>query len=98
MAKYLLNWSIETTRMPNAPAEIAQGWKMLAALVKKDLETGKLKDWGAVPGQRTGYCVIEGNEMDLMHFTMQYAPFVAFTVSPVSGIDEVMEFLNTAAR
>lgn len=95
MAKYLLTWDIEPSRMPNSPAEIATGWKMLAGLVKKDFETGKMKDWGSFPGERRGYSVLEGSEQDLMRVTMQYAPFVNFEIHQVSSIDDVIEFLSS---
>ena len=97
MARYHLNWEIEPARMAADPQEIANSWKALAGMVKKDFEAGALKDWGAYPGERKGYAVVEGSEMDVLRFTMQYAPYVAFDVRPATNIDEVMEFLVSAS-
>jgi hypothetical protein len=97
MAKYFLSWEIDRERMADDPKTIASGWKMLAAQVRADLESGKTAAWGSFPGSLAGYSVIEGNEMDVMRFTMQYAPYVSFEVRPMVGIGEVEEFLAAAA-
>ena len=62
-----------------------------------DFESGKLKEWGAFPGSLGGYSVIEGTEVDVMKFTMQYAPYIAFDVRPLVGAAEVEEFIAAAA-
>lgn len=97
MAKYFLSWAIVRERMADDPATIAAGWKMLAAQVRANLESGTTKAWGAFPGNLSGYSIIEGTEMDVMRFTMQYAPFVSFDVRPMVDIGEVEEFLSAAA-
>ncbi|MBW2523531.1 MAG: hypothetical protein JRI23_05125 [Deltaproteobacteria bacterium] len=98
MAKYHLDWNMVESRIPNDPKEIAQGWKMLIGLVNKDLEHGALKDWGAYPGDHGGFAVFEGSEMDLMMFTMKYAPYVDFRTKPVASANQVTEFLIAAAK
>ena len=97
MARYYASWRVVRERMADDPATIAGGWKMLIEAVKADLDTGRVKEWGAFPGSLGGYSVIEGTEMDVMKFTMQYAPYIAFEVYPLVSAAEVEEFLSAAA-
>ena len=92
-----MNWEIVESRMPNTPQEIATGWKMLVGMVKADLGEGLLKDWGSFPGDKRGYCILEGSEMDVMAMTTKYAPYVRFDVKPVTMAEEVAAFLEKAA-
>jgi hypothetical protein len=97
MAKYFASWEVVRERMADDPATIASGWKMLMEMIKADVDSGKLKEWGAFPGSLGGYSVIEGTEMDVMKFTMQYAPYIAFEVRPLVGTAEVEAFVCAAA-
>jgi|COG998Drversion2_1049125.scaffolds.fasta_scaffold283962_2 hypothetical protein len=97
MAKYFSSWQVVRERMADDPATIARSWQMLMGMIKADFESGKLKEWGAFPGSLGGYSVIEGTEVDVMKFTMQYAPYIAFDVRPLVGAAEVEEFIAAAA-
>ena len=98
MARYILNWEIVEERLATDPKEIATGWKMLTSMVRKDIERGFIKDWGAFPGDHGGFTIVEGTEMDLLMFTTQYTPFIRFRTHQVSTIDTVDEFLNTFVK
>jgi len=98
MAKYFLSWEIDRARMADDPKTIATGWKMLAAQVRANMESGKTAAWGAFPGSLSGYSIVEGTEMDVMQVTMQFAPYVSWEVRPLVGIGEVEEFLAAAAE
>ena len=98
MAKYFASWQVVRERLADDPKTIATGWKVLVAMVKADLESGKTTAWGVFPGTWSGYCVIEGTEMDVMRLTVQYAPYVAFDVHPLVEITEVEEFVNAVAE
>ena len=97
MAKYFATWEVVRERMAEDPQAIAASWKMLVAMVKANLESGTTKAWGAFPGTLSGYSIIEGTEMDVMRYTMQYAPHIAFDVRPLVEVSEVEAFLNAAA-
>lgn len=97
MAKYFATWDVVRERMPDDPATIANSWKMLLGMVKADLESGTLEEWGAFPGSLGGYGVIQGSDMDVMQFTMKYAPYIAFEVRPLVRAGEVGEFLDAAS-
>ena len=98
MARYLMEWHIVEALMPGSPKEIAISWKKLATLVNEDLRKGNLKDWGAYPGERRGYSIFEGTDLELMKMTTQYAPHVSFTVHQVSGLETVVSFLDAVSR
>jgi len=51
MAKYLLLWEIDTTKLPVSPKERGAGWKTLMEMVKQDIKKGLIKDWGAFVGE-----------------------------------------------
>jgi hypothetical protein len=66
-------------------------------MVKKDLEKGISKDWGAFPGENRGYSIVEGSPLDVMKMTQQYAPYVGFKVHPVASMAEIGELLKHMA-
>ena len=70
---------------------------MLLGMVKEDMASGVLKDWGAFPGDRSGFGVVVGSEMDVMKLTMRYAPHIMFRVKPVVSADELLAFLKSVA-
>ncbi len=97
MARFHLSWEVVEERMPDDLKQIATAWNALIGLVKEDLESGLLKDWGAFPGDHNGYCVMEGSEMDILKLTIRYTPHVRFKVKPVASAGQLGEFLSAVA-
>lgn len=93
MAKHLLLWRINRELIPADPKERASGWGVLMEMVQKDHDSGLVKDWGAFPGENKGYSIAEGDNLDIMKMTQQYAPYVAFEIHPVASIAEIKELL-----
>lgn len=62
-------------------------------MVQKDLDSGLIQDWGAFPGENKGYSVAEGDHLDIMKMTQQYAPYIAFEIHQVASINEIKELL-----
>ncbi len=94
MEKYLLLWSLNQNMIPADPKERASGWGMLMEMVKQDLDKGIAKDWGSFPGENRGYCIVEGNHLDVMKMTQQYTPYVGFEVHPVASVNVIGELLK----
>lgn len=94
MAKYHIQWRVDLSRMPDTPQAVAAGLGALVGRVQKDLEEGKLTEWGGYPGERGGYAVLEGTEEDVSRLTLQYAPHVIFEVHPVMDVDAYASFLR----
>ena len=95
MAKHLLIWRIDQTRVPVNAKERGASWDALLSMVENDLERGAMRDWGVFPGENKGYCTFEGSNLELMKVTQQYSPFVEFTTHPVASILEAKDLIKS---
>jgi hypothetical protein len=98
MAKYLLLWEIDTTKIPVSPKERGAGWKSQIEMIKQDMKKGLIKDWGAFVGELRGYAINEGSELEVLNATQQYSPFVHFQVHPIASISQVEEMLKSMMK
>jgi hypothetical protein len=94
MGKYLLVWRLDPSRVPVDPKERARAWSGLMAMVKKDLEKGISKDWGAFIGESSGYAIAEGSETEVSIMTQQYSPYVAFETHPIMSASQIGDMLK----
>jgi len=94
MAKYLLLWELDTSRVPEDPGIRKQQWNALQDAVVKQLEAGQMKDWGLCAGELTGYCIVEGSQADVGKVTRGYVPWVSFDVKQVITIQQAIENLE----
>lgn len=97
MSKYLLNWSLDASRVPVDPKERSAAWGILMGMIQKDRERGILKDWGAFTSEGRGFCLVEGTPLEVMQMTEQYTPYVQFETHPVASIGEINELLKLMA-
>jgi len=91
MAKYLLLWELDSTRIPEDPSVRKEHWRGLQDAVVKQLEAGQMKDWGLCVGEMTGFCIIEGTEVDVGRVTRGYVPYVSFDVKQVITIQQAIQ-------
>jgi len=98
MAKYLVLWEIDTTKIPVSPKERGTGWKALMEMVKQDMKKGFTKDWAAFVGELRGYAIDEGSELEVMNALQQYSPFVHFEVHPIASVNQVDEMIKTLTK
>jgi len=62
------------------------------------LQSGKLKDWGTVPGEASGYAIKEvASETDLLTDSLKFMPYVNFDVKPILTVDQAIESFKKAA-
>ena len=94
MAKYLLLWELDTSRISEDPGVRKQHWNALQDAVVKQLEAGQMKDWGLCVGELTGYCIVEGSQAEVAKITRGYVPWVNFEVKEVVTIHQAMENLE----
>ncbi len=94
MGKYLIHWEVVQTQIPMDPKERGEGWGMLMAMVRQDIEKGIIKDWGAFVGESNGYHVAEGTELEVMNSHQQYVPFCTFKVLPIATESQVNEMIK----
>jgi hypothetical protein len=98
MSKYLLIWQMDPARIPADPKERGTGWSILMSLIKKDFEKGITKDWGAFVGEGRGYCIVEGNDVEISILLQQYSPYVHFETHPVMSVNQINEMLASLSR
>jgi hypothetical protein len=89
MAKFLLDWELDSSKTPVNPKERAEGWSMLMKAVQQDLRNGVIKEWGAFAGESKGYCVMEGSAAEVHTLVQKFVPFVQFESHPLVSADEV---------
>jgi len=94
MAKYLLLWEVDSSRIAEDPGARKQHWNAMQEAVKQQLEAGQMSDWGLCVGELTGYCIVEGTQADVAKVTRGYVPWVNFQVSEVASIHQAMENLE----
>jgi len=98
MGRYLVLWEVDHSKIPIDRKERGAGWAFLMSMIRKDIERGQTKDWGAFIGESKGYAVIEGAELDVMNGLQQYVPFCIFKTHPIateSQINEVIKALTS---
>jgi hypothetical protein len=94
MGKYLVLWEVDQTKIPVDPKERGDGWSLLMAMVRQDIEKGITKDFGAFVGENKGYSVNEGTELEVMSSLDQYVPFCIFKVHPIASESDVNEMIK----
>ena len=94
MGKYLVLWEVDQSKIPIDSVERGQGWSLLMAMVRQDLESGITKDWGAFLGESQGYSIFEGTEMEVLKSLQQYVPFCIFEVRPIATESQVNEMIK----
>jgi len=97
MGKYLLLWQLDPARVPVDPKERSTGWSVLMAMVKKDMEKGISKGWGAFIGEGAGYAIAEGSEAEVSIMAQQYSPYVQFETHPIMSVNQIEEMLKALA-
>jgi hypothetical protein len=95
MGKYLALWEIAGSRVPVDAKDRGAAWGFMLEMIKQDLKSGKLKDWGAFVGETNGYGIAEGTEVEMGNMNMRYAPYVNFKVHPIASLDQVGEVLKS---
>ena len=94
MGKYLVLWEVDQNKIPVNPKERGEGWGMLMAMVRQDIEKGLTKDWGAFVGETKGYSINEGTEVEVMNGLQQYMPFCFFKVYSVATESQANEMIK----
>ncbi|HUV46120.1 MAG TPA: DUF3303 family protein [Dehalococcoidia bacterium] len=98
MPRYLINWEMDTTKVPISPKERATAWNPMLDMVEQDMKGGMLKEWGSYIGEMRGYSVAEGTEVEIANMCQQYIPFVNFTTHPVLSLSEMREITKNLLK
>lgn len=97
MAKFLILWEFDTTRMPESPEEQMVLFNRLMNIVDEDFKSGML-DWGEFVGGHTGYAISEGTEQELALGLVKYSPYIKFKVHPVLSATQIKENMKALSQ
>jgi hypothetical protein len=95
MAKYLILWELDHSRMPEDLKERGVMFTMLVDSIKEDIKAGIHMDWGSYIAGGKGYAVSEGDELELAKLMQRFVPFVKFEIHQVMSIDQVGELAKS---
>lgn len=93
MTKFHIEWK-QSSKIPEDPVKLAKLYLSHMELVKADLKSGKLTDFGQYSNGSSGYALIEGTETDVFTTLMKWLPYVEFDVKPIVNVDKTIEAIN----
>lgn len=94
MARYMMLWELDASRIPEDPKAKKAQWLGFQELVMKNQKDGIIREWGAFAGEMCGYAIFEGSSVELHTVTAGWAPFVKFKIGEILSVEEV----NTATK
>lgn len=98
MTKFLVYWEIDLNWVPESPKERITNWTTLLNMVKNDLESRKMADWGEFSGEHRGYVIIEGTEQNVDMTLKRYMPYIKFNVHSILSVTQVMDNINALSK
>jgi len=94
MATYLLIWDLNFSYIVEDPVKRGTQWKQLLGMVEEDMRKGITKSWGAFVGERGGYTVVEGNELEINLMVQRYSPYVEFKTHACASVEQTKKMLD----
>lgn len=94
MGKYLILWEVDWTKIPIDRKERGIGWNGLLTLIRKNMQEGITKDWGAFVGETKGYSIMEASEVELGKTLQSYVPFTKFDIKAIATLDQVQQVID----
>ena len=89
MSKYLVNWEIDMSKMPDDTQERVAVIMQLIEATQASVSDGRTADWGQFVGGNKGYGISEKDATETFKNLQQFAPYVKFDVQEVMSIDQV---------
>ncbi|HUT52013.1 MAG TPA: hypothetical protein VM658_01345 [bacterium] len=87
MARFLVLWELDQSRIPEDPAKKKEAWLAAIAEINKDMKSGKVKEWGGFLNG-AGFTVNEGTEEEIYALLLKYIPMCRFTVQPFISVSQ----------
>jgi hypothetical protein len=83
--------------IPTNVEERVKLWMSMLELVKTDIKSGALSDWGMCNDASGGYALAETDEKTLHTMILRWMPYVHFDIKPVLTVDQIIESIKRAA-
>ena len=97
MTKFYMRWHLNRMLIPTNAEERVKSWMSMLELVKAELKTGGLSDWGMCSDASGGYAFAETDEKTLHTTILRWMPYVIFDIKPVLTADQIIESIKKAA-
>jgi len=97
MTRFYLRWQLNPMFTPTNPEERVKLWLSMLELVRAELKSGSLTDWGMCNDVSGGYCFADTDEKSLHATIMKWMPYVSFDIKPVLTVDQTIENIKQVA-
>ena len=97
MTKFFMTWHLNPMLIPTNAEERVKLWMTMLELVKADLKSGALSDWGMCSDASGGYAFAETDEKSLYATILNWIPYVSFDIKPVLTVDQIIDSIKRAA-
>ena len=94
MGRYLVIWEVEKAHIPVDPKERGEGWALMMAMTKQDIEKGIIKEWNVVVGENRGFNIAEGTEVEISNMIQQYVPYINVQLLPLATFSQTEEVIK----
>ena len=100
MGRFLVQWRLNTAILPyDDPAEYEKLMTLLSTIVKNNLKTGTLEEWGLFLDSEYGYSIHETDSESLMKNFIVFEPYIQILeVHEVLTVDNAMKALKDGLR
>jgi hypothetical protein len=92
-----MRWHINPLTTPVNPEERGKLWINLLEMVKADMKSGLLTDWGIWFDSSGGFAIAESEEDTLHAAILKWIPYIVFDIKPVLSVDLVLGNIKKAA-
>ena len=92
-----MRWHLNPMLIPTNAEERVKLWISMLELVKADIKSGAIRDWGMCSDASGGYSFAETDEKTLNTTILRWMPYVVFDIKPVLSVDQIIESIKRAA-
>jgi hypothetical protein len=97
MAKFYMRWQLNPMLVSTNPEERTKQWMMMLEMVRAELKSGTMKDWGICSDASAGYAFAETDEKSLHASILKWMPYIHFDIKPVLTVDECIANIKQVA-
>jgi hypothetical protein len=97
MTRYYMRWHLNPLTVPVNPEERGKLWITMLEMVKADLKSGALTDWGVWFDSSGGYAFADTDEVSLNAAILIWMPHIVYDIKPVLSVDQVLANIKKAA-
>jgi len=96
VTKYYMKWTMNPMAIPMNPEERVKLWLSMLEMVRADLKSGVMTDWGICSDLSEGYAFAETDEKSLHASILKWIPNIIFDIKPVITVDQSIANINLA--